>query len=153
MMYYKIKSKTGSLGKRDVNYNKTLDISFIDRMNRKVIKVYPNQDVYLECGKLPIDAQKLRMRNLITVNEISETEFRKMKKKFEPKPEVQNTVEEPTSDDEESPERVEEEIQEDIIEEDSTTTTTTTTKKPTAKKSTTKKTSTSTKYVKKSEEE
>jgi hypothetical protein len=148
-MYYKIKSKTSSLGKRDVNYNKTLDITFVDRMNRKVIKVYPNQDVYLECGKLPIDAQKLRMRNLITINEISENEFRKMKKKFEPKPEVQNTVEElPTSDDEESPEEQEEEVVER-----KTTTTTTTTKKPVTKKSTAKKSSTSTKYVKKSEEE
>lgn len=72
MSTYKITNITNFLGKRDYNYNSNLDIEFVDNMMKKAVTIKPNDDVYLTISSLPLSVHRLRVKNLISVLEVSE---------------------------------------------------------------------------------
>lgn len=85
MSTYKITNITDNLGKRDVNYNKTLKIDYVDDMMRKTIDLPTQEVVYLTTDDLPLSVHKLRVKNLVTVVEISAQELKSIINDNKPK--------------------------------------------------------------------
>jgi hypothetical protein len=77
MSIYKITNITNLAGKRDFKYNSTLDINYVDCMAKKIIPIKPGEIVYLTISSLPLSVHRLKLNNLITVDEISEAELLK----------------------------------------------------------------------------
>ena len=75
MSTFKIKNITNELGKRDYKYNSVLDIEYVDKMMKKTVKIKPGATVYLTLSSLPLSAHTLRVKNLITVTEIGDSEL------------------------------------------------------------------------------
>jgi hypothetical protein len=75
MNTFKITNITNFLGKRDYKANSPLDIEYVDNMTKKTITVKPNESVYLSIPTLPLSVHRLRVKQLITVSEISEAEL------------------------------------------------------------------------------
>ena len=90
MAYYKIKNITNSLAKRHDNKNKTLDITYNVGFNKKTYILPVGGEMIISCMNLPVNIQTLRIKQLVTVKEISENEFLKSQrpnaKKQEPIP-------------------------------------------------------------------
>ena len=80
MTHYKITNLTNTVGKRDLKYNTTLGIDYVDAMQKKKIEIKPGETVYLTIASLPLSVHKLRVNKLISVIEISDTELRNMSK-------------------------------------------------------------------------
>ena len=76
MANYRITNITDAAGKRAIKFNATLDINYIDSMMKKTIKVKPGETIYLQIGSLPLSVQQLRVKKLISVVEISNTELK-----------------------------------------------------------------------------
>lgn len=76
MNTYKITNITDKLGKRDVNNNSTLNISFVDEMIPKTIPLKPSDVMYFTGEYLPLSVHRLRVKNLVSVIEISERELK-----------------------------------------------------------------------------
>ena len=85
MNTYKITNITNLAGKRDFKYNSILNIDYIDNMIKKNLEVKPGNTVYLTIQTLPLSIHRLRIKNLITVNEISSTELTSL---YNPKPQI-----------------------------------------------------------------
>jgi len=85
MNTFKITNITNFLGKRDVKANSILDIEYIDNMTKKLITIKPNESIYLTIPSLPLSVHRLRVKNLITVAVISETELATMQETLKPK--------------------------------------------------------------------
>lgn len=77
MNTYKITNITNLLGKRKMHYNTTLNVEYVDNMNKKFVKIKPNETIFLSIKSLPLSLQRLRLQNLITVIPISITELKK----------------------------------------------------------------------------
>jgi hypothetical protein len=75
MVNYKITNITNTAGKRDFKYNSSLDIEYVDEMTKKSITVKPGDSIYLTVHTLPLSVHRLRVKNLITVSEVSEKEL------------------------------------------------------------------------------
>ena len=75
MSIFKITSLTNSGNKRESKYNTSLNIDYIDNMQKKTIVLKPGGVIYLSISSLPISIHKLRVRNLIIVDEISSNEL------------------------------------------------------------------------------
>ena len=78
MNTYKITNITNTVGKRDFKYNSILDISYVDSMIKKVIKINPNNSIFLTVKSLPLSVQRLRAKGLITITEVGATELAKI---------------------------------------------------------------------------
>ena len=76
MANYKITNITNTAGKRDIKFNTTLDIAYVDGMTKKSLKVKPGETVFLQIHSLPLSVHRLRVQKLITVGEISANELR-----------------------------------------------------------------------------
>jgi len=87
MSTFKITNITNQLGKRDYKYNSVLEINYVDNMLKQTIKVRPNDTIYLTLHSLPISVHVLRVKNLITVSEVSDAELNNVIKSITPKPE------------------------------------------------------------------
>jgi hypothetical protein len=85
MNTFKITNITNFLGKRDAKANSILDIEYIDNMTKKLITIKPNESIYLTIPSLPLSVHRLRVKNLITVAVISETELATMQETLKPK--------------------------------------------------------------------
>jgi hypothetical protein len=83
---FKITNITNTLGKRDVKYNTVLGIEYVDDMLKKTIKIKAGETVYLTMPSLPISAHLLRVKNLITVTEVSDSEIASVRVKPTAKP-------------------------------------------------------------------
>ena len=96
MANYKITNITNLAGKRDARFNTILSIDYVDNMMKKTIKIKPNETVFLQIHSLPLSVHKLRVRKLISVVEISNTELTNNMNvgKPKPKPVVEETAEE-----------------------------------------------------------
>jgi hypothetical protein len=90
MNIYKITNITNTAGKRDLRFNSTLDIEYVENMITKIIKIKPGETTYLNIPILPISVHKLRVSKLISVVEISESEQSNIMNVG--KPVVKNTV-------------------------------------------------------------
>jgi hypothetical protein len=75
MNTYKITNITNFAGKRDYKFNSDLDIEYVDNMMKKTVKVKPNQTVFLTVESLPLSVHRLRVKNLVTVTEVSKNEL------------------------------------------------------------------------------
>lgn len=78
MNTYKITNITNLVGKRDVKFNSNIDIEYIDNMSKKIITVKPGDTIFLTIPTLPISIQRLRIKNMVTVVEITQTELNKI---------------------------------------------------------------------------
>jgi hypothetical protein len=81
MSTYKITNITHLAGKRDLKYNSVLDIEYVDQMVKKTVKIKPNDSLYLTISTLPLSVHRLRVKNLITVTEVSNKEMEQLKPK------------------------------------------------------------------------
>ena len=84
MANYRITNITDTLGKREPKYNSTLDLNYIDSMMKKTIKVKPGEMVYLQIQSLPLSIQQFRVKRLISVVEISNTELKNCMNELRP---------------------------------------------------------------------
>lgn len=72
---YRIKNLTDSFGKRDADYNKTVSFQVSNGLMKKIITIEPGDELYIELKILPLDLQRLRIKNVIAVTEIGNLEF------------------------------------------------------------------------------
>lgn len=72
---YKIKNLTDSFGKRDADYNKTISFQVSNGLMKKTITIEPGDELFIELKILPLDLQRLRIKNIVTVTEIGNLEF------------------------------------------------------------------------------
>lgn len=79
MNTYKIKNITDKLGKRDVNHNSTLKIFYVDEMEKKTINLKPKETIYYRTNSLPLSIHKLRIKGLVSVEDINEKQIDKIK--------------------------------------------------------------------------
>jgi hypothetical protein len=97
MSTYKITNITNLAGKRDFKFNSELDIDYVDNMTRKTLKVKPGNSVYLTVATLPLSVHRLRVKNLIAVEEVSAIELAQLMKQSQPvKSKVKKEVEKET---------------------------------------------------------
>ena len=82
-----------NISKRDLKYNSILEIEYIDKMVKKVIKLSPNETCYLTVTSLPISIQRLAIKNLITISEVSSEELNKRNQQLNTKNNVVNNDE------------------------------------------------------------
>jgi len=86
MGYYKIKNITNLLGKRHLSKNTTLDVEYSSGYKKESFLLNVGGIAYFEAGNLPFNIHKLRMKNMITVVEVSKNEFYKKQKPVVAKP-------------------------------------------------------------------
>lgn len=86
MNTYKITNITNLIGKRDVKFNSTLDITYVDSMIEKTIKIKPDETIYLQISSLPLSVHRLRVKKLISVVEISDNQFKRRLEIITPQP-------------------------------------------------------------------
>ena len=86
MNTYKITNLTNQLGRRDSKYNSVVDIEYIDNRAKKVAKLKPSETVFLSVQSLPLSVHRLRIKNVITVSEVSAAELQKHIQATKPKP-------------------------------------------------------------------
>ena len=79
MALYKIINITETLNKRDGQFNKSIDIEYVDNMIKKSFSLKPNEIMYLQISSLPTSLHLLRSKKLINVIEISQNEFNNAK--------------------------------------------------------------------------
>jgi hypothetical protein len=101
MNTYKITNLTNTAGKRDPYFNSVLNISYVDAMMKKNLTIKPGETIYLQISTLPLSVHRLRVKKLISVVEISQSELKnamdasnKRKPKKEVPAEVVETTEE-----------------------------------------------------------
>ena len=92
MSTYKITNITNLAGKRDFKFNSELDIEYVDNMTRKTLKVKPGSFVYLTIPTLPLSVHRLRVKNLIAVEEVSAIELAQLMKSSQPKVKLKKEV-------------------------------------------------------------
>jgi hypothetical protein len=76
MGYYKITNITNTFSKRDVFFNKTVEIEYIDRMTKKTYSLKPADSMYLSVVALPMSVQKLKIKGQVIVSEIDKDFFK-----------------------------------------------------------------------------
>ena len=80
MKSYKITNITNLLGKREYKYNTTLELDYVDGLIKKKIKIKAGDSINLSIEALPLSVHRLRVKNLIIVNEIKKEDglYKKM---------------------------------------------------------------------------
>ena len=78
MAYYKIKSLTSKLGKRHMDKDAVLGITYQDGFKEKNHMLHPGGILYISTPSLPINIHKLRMKNLVSVSEIEKNVFMRL---------------------------------------------------------------------------
>jgi len=71
MNTYKISNITNLLGKREPKFNSIVGIEYIDNRTKKVLKLKAGETVFLTVQSLPMSVHKLRIKNMVTVTEVS----------------------------------------------------------------------------------
>ena len=85
MNTYKITNITNLAAKRDSKFNSVLDIEYVDKMSKKIIKLKAGDTVFLTVPTLPLSVHRLRIKNFITVSEVSSQEVANLNKPAKPK--------------------------------------------------------------------
>jgi hypothetical protein len=91
---FKITNITNLASKRDFKYNSILNIDYVDKMAKKIISIKPGDTAYLTISSLPLSVHRLRVKNLITVDEIDSIEFAKSMKNIKTKTVIKEVVDE-----------------------------------------------------------
>ena len=70
MNTYKITNITNQLGKRDTNFNMSLDIEYIENRAKKIFQLKSGESLVISVpASLPLSIHRLRLKKLITVTE------------------------------------------------------------------------------------
>jgi hypothetical protein len=85
MGIYKITSLTNMLGKRELKSNSELEFDYVEGMVNRTVKIRPGSSVFLDISRLPLSLQKLRVKNLIAISEITEMEMNEVIEARKPK--------------------------------------------------------------------
>jgi hypothetical protein len=85
MNTYKITNITNTAGKRDFKFNSSLNIEYVDNMMKKSVTVKPGENLYLTISSLPMSVHKLRIKNLVSVVEVSKSELESIMNAAKPK--------------------------------------------------------------------
>jgi len=85
MNTYKITNLTNTAGKRDMKFNSSIDVEYVDNMIKKTATIRPGESLFLTVHTLPLSVHKLRARNLVSVVEVSEKELVKTMEDIMPK--------------------------------------------------------------------
>jgi len=94
MNTYKITNLTNTAGKRDPKFNSTLDVDYVDAMMKKSVQVKPGESIYLQISTLPLSVHRLRVKGLISVVEIGQSELKNTMEASKPrKPKKEEVVE------------------------------------------------------------
>ena len=86
MNTYKITNITNNAGKRDFKFNSSLNIEYVHNMMKQTVAVKPGESLYLTVSNLPMSVHKLRIKNLISVEEVSQSELENIMNAKKPKP-------------------------------------------------------------------
>jgi hypothetical protein len=78
MSTYKITNITNTLGKRELKNNSILTVDYVDGITKKSLNIKPGEFVYLTVPTLPLSVHRLRVKNLITVIEVSQSDLSAM---------------------------------------------------------------------------
>ena len=95
MKTYKIINTTNTVGRRDPKYNTIVDIEYIDNRIKKQNKLNPGDTMFLTVPTLPLSIHRLRIKNLITVEEISEKKLVEILDDAQPKTKKPKAVKKP----------------------------------------------------------
>jgi hypothetical protein len=76
MTNFKITNITNTASKRDMKFNTTLSIDYVDSMMKKSVKIKPGETVFLQIHSLPLSVHKLRVKKLVSVVEIGDKELK-----------------------------------------------------------------------------
>ena len=71
MKTFKITNITNFAAKRDSKFNMAIDIEYIDNRTKKVINLKAGDNVFLTVDSLPLSVHRLRIKNLITIEEVN----------------------------------------------------------------------------------
>jgi len=77
MNTYKITNITNLAGKRDRKFNTIVNIEYIDGRTKKTIVLKAGDNVFLTINSLPLSVHRLRIKNLITIEEVNLAELTK----------------------------------------------------------------------------
>jgi hypothetical protein len=72
MKTWKITNITPTLNKRVAKYNSTINIEYVDDMEKKSFSIKPNEVALFSASSLPISLHRYSMENIITIVEIGE---------------------------------------------------------------------------------
>jgi len=86
MKIFKITNLTHTFSKRDLNYNKTLEIEYVDGMDSKILLLEPGHIAFLNINELPISLHNLRLKKLIIIEELNENRYKNLLKRNIKKP-------------------------------------------------------------------
>lgn len=86
MKTFKITNITNLAGKRDSKFNMAIDIEYIDNRTKKVINLKAGSNVFLTVDSLPLSVHRLRIKKLITIEEVNLAELNKPAEKGVQKP-------------------------------------------------------------------
>ena len=75
MNVYKITNITNLLGKRDLNFNSTLKIKYVDEMRKKTVELKPQEVMFLSITNLPLSVHRLRIKKLVSVTQVANKEM------------------------------------------------------------------------------
>ena len=92
MNTFKVKNITDRLGKRHPNFNSTLNIGYVDQMERKNLLLEPKKTMFFTTTSLPLSLHRLRMKGLITITEVTEQELLKIKNEDSKREEEKETI-------------------------------------------------------------
>jgi hypothetical protein len=90
MNTYRITNITDKLGKRENNFNSELKLSYIDEMQKKNLFLKPQETIYFTSDSLPLSMHKMRIKNLISIEEVTDKELEDIQNNKQPKS-VKNT--------------------------------------------------------------
>lgn len=85
MNTYKITNVTDTAGKREFKFNSPITIEYVDKMMKKTVTINPGKSLYLTVTDLPLSVHKLRIKNLVSVVEVSQSELENIKNEKKPK--------------------------------------------------------------------
>ena len=85
MNTYKITNITNLAHKRDIKYNSPINIEYVDNRVKKVAILKAGDTMFLSVQSLPLSVHRLRIKNLITISEISPAELSKKVEASKPK--------------------------------------------------------------------
>ena len=94
MAYYKIKNVTSGLAKRHPQKSTVLEIKYNSGFNISTHNLRPGQEIIIECKNIPVGLRNLRLKKLVTLREISENEFLKLKNPKPKKKVISKVIEE-----------------------------------------------------------
>lgn len=91
MNTYKLTNITNRLNKRHPNFSSTLNIDYVDQMERKNLLLKSDETIFFTATSLPLSLHRLRMKGFITVSEVSEQEVLKLQNKETSKKETKKS--------------------------------------------------------------